>query len=1377
MYRGCTAKTTATIFLFCFKEIATCDADIAFFAERHDPDTRQWLLDDFSKWFNDPGDSRAYVLLGDAGVGKSVMAAVLAQRMRKAGNLGAAYFCRLNDGTRNNPRYLLGTIACQLCKCNSQYNNVVGGEGGIRKMLGNSELGVQELFTKLLLEPLAKCNPCQQRKLVVIDALDETKYESRDDFLDLIMNRFPQLPHWLVFFITSRPEDTVQFRLKKYNPCIKICTGSSENLYFYHQHEKDIKRFLENSIDFSNLPYSVEDIVKKCNGLFLYAFYIARFFKDPAHSGKIAQLTDLFPGDFEEFCLQNFKRVFDKVGADLYKTLFGCAIVAPSPLPVSFISFILQRENSDLEEQEVIDALSIFLVLQTSDQTFTFLHNLIPVWLTDKKKASRKLFVDRTKAGEYFRDIIAESLFAFVDKQAIGRPSIDADILEYIMRVGVRFLCGFANKDSLETICGCLTNLKFIQRRIQNRKREIYALIEDFKLAAECHYDVGVSAKKKVLQKICAALESNVYVLSECPHLLHSCLRSTSKDVQSAVNPDGVITTWMECTYFPYPGYRFPHDIKHFALSPDKKILAGGRQQFLFLFDACTLENVQVPIKLIEGEGEIHHLEFLPDGKFVFFGRLDKWFSVDQGCVKEFPQFAKNCRLFEWGSLFLDGRYIVVKDCLLQREKHDHGRVCVVNMFCRWAAQELDQMQDSDIVSWCDPDKLDGGLLVSRGFNLKSLKDLCEVLKRKQDVRWCSRLEENIRYYQSRAKHSYELSCRQCCEFEQRYQKTTLALVRQRVIELYHVIFKYQMWNMESGRPALEEAFAPGVPLSPFSFLCHLITPLEWNETMFSYIDKAPSLYSVALINALYHLSIEIGVIDFDYLIPDSFKLDPFFVANAPVEFQNRHTKRYDARVSRDRKWIAVRHRYRKVSLFEKRNHLENFDYGKPVYVIKDVEHFAFVEDSSVFLYYSLDKLLHALRLHTGTKLFSASGLSPFFHPLKQQVGYLFGFDQGKELIEFLILFQSSKPSLETTFISAGTILSAVFRGIWKGVDDVVSFAQVKNFVFSQDSNLVAIHQGTSIGVIDCGKFLYTLCGDHREYDESYLAFSTDSTLLLYCIQNSIDNPRFYVWDVQNRVFSASFDSPSRLLSIDCCCLSSDNVKLVICGGFSIEIWEYGAPACRLITRVETNVFYSEVDKITYCTVSPEHNLLACCITDRIVLYTLNTPTDQFIGPLPRAHLGKIEFCQFLKGNRYLISYGVDGTVFLWDLQEWRPTAFAKITQGRENIVSLCVTHVEDEVVCLTSDGRYCVLNLCGLEHTIPSTLPAAKVKRTGKMIQEARGQIGEQHGLTVQSAQYSHRKDTSEDLDVDTLIEEMNLTCMEDSEDSDYGDDRDVRD
>ena len=112
----------------------------------------------------------------------------------------------------------------------------MGGEDGVRMMLSNSKLGVQELFTKLLEEPLGKCTPCQQRKSVIIDALDETEYESREDFLELVKERFPRLPKWLVFFITSRPEHTVQSRLEKYNPCVRICAGNSEQVTSFYKH-------------------------------------------------------------------------------------------------------------------------------------------------------------------------------------------------------------------------------------------------------------------------------------------------------------------------------------------------------------------------------------------------------------------------------------------------------------------------------------------------------------------------------------------------------------------------------------------------------------------------------------------------------------------------------------------------------------------------------------------------------------------------------------------------------------------------------------------------------------------------------------------------------------------------------------------------------------------------------------------------------------------------------------------------------------------------------------------------------------------------------------------------------------------------------------
>ncbi|KAJ7376000.1 hypothetical protein OS493_037552 [Desmophyllum pertusum] len=60
-----------------------------------------------------------------------------------------------------------------------------------------------------------------------------------------------------------------------------------------------------------------------------------------------------------------------------------------------------------------------------------------------------------------------------------------------------------------------------MERRMLSRRIEIYHLLEDFKLAAGC-LPVEEKEKQEILQEISFALESNVLVLLECPHLLHS---------------------------------------------------------------------------------------------------------------------------------------------------------------------------------------------------------------------------------------------------------------------------------------------------------------------------------------------------------------------------------------------------------------------------------------------------------------------------------------------------------------------------------------------------------------------------------------------------------------------------------------------------------------------------------------------------------------------------------------------------------------------------------------------------------------------------------------------------------------------------------------
>ena len=1308
------------------------------FAKRYDPDTRKWLFEDFNKWFEDPGDSRAYFLLGDAGVGKSVLAAVLAHQKRNAGNLAAAYFCCHNDATRNNPRYLLGTIACQLCKCNEQYTSLVEGEVGIRNSLGNSALGVQELFTKLLQEPLAQCAPAYPRKLVIIDALDETEYESREDFLDLIMRRFLMLPQWLVFFITSRPEDCVQFRLKKYKSCIKICAGNRENVKFYQQHEQDIKLYLEKSVDFSRLPNSVDEIAKKCDGLFLYAFYIVRALSNQLHSGVFSQLDDLFPGDIEEFFMQNFRRVFPKVGADLYKKLFGCVVVAPSPLPVSFISFILQRENSNLDEQEVIDALSTFLLFRTPDQSFTFLHNLIPAWLTNREKASRKLFIDRIKAGEYFRDVMTTCLFEFLDEQSEGSFSIDTRVLDYVLRVGVCFLRGFSDKVSVGTISRCLTSFKFIQARIKCRRNEIYLLINDFKREAE--NKTSRDSKKQVIQEIYAVVEKNVNVLSECPELLHSCLRMTSKAVQDAVIPYGVSTCWMEHSVH----CEIPFGISYFALSPDKKWLAGGTGQSIFLFDASTLERIQGPIKVVESGNDIHHVEFSSDGKLLFFGRLDKWFSLDEGCLKELPQFAGKNRLFKWGSLASCGRYIVVKNDDVWNGCHTLS--CLKIIFSLWATHELKQIKSGET-----------------GFQSLSGETVC---KRKRKERYfdyfpfsdelyefvrmeykqvlffnkdCEELIKNLQPFFGREEYASSL-CARCSASMQELQESSFSRVRQHITDLYPDIFWYQVWNLESGKSVLEEAFSLGTQLNPLFLVYHLAPCSKFIKRFRRVINEVESLCDVAVANAMYYFDESLS--GSEAVEPDSDRhffnlsksvlLSPYFLT--PPKMSSERETSTIARISLDQNWIAIgSYDHLEVLVCAKNLKSENFN-RNPRHVIKDVEAFAFTDDCSIFLYLSTDKLLCALSLQTGTTLLSVSERTPLYLRPEGLVGYcfrngdeernIFVKDFPRGFIECvwtkLIYLRWS----EIAFSSTDTLKSIGFGptlSFWKianvdvpsvgyisnsrlmvGESPFREFEHFKNCVFSCSGELLATQESSRILLFKQERFVCTVF-EERDCNISCMIFSPNSALFLFCIEKNKNARKFFVWDVQERAVSASCDS-FYLPSVECCCFSSDNAKVFICGQRSIQIWEHTGNSCRLLKMLEPSGICRESDKFTHCTVSSNDKLLACCFGDKILLYS--EAEQASVLQIPHCHLGRVDFCQFLKGTRHLMSYGVDGVVLLRDLNDRQTVAYARITQGMESIVRVVVSPEEDKVVCLTSDSRLNVIKLCGLKCDNLSEVP-----------------------------------------------------------------------
>ena len=1218
--------------------------------------------------------------------------------MTKAGHLGAAYFCRHNDGTRNDPRYLLGTVACQLCNCNTQYKDITRGERGVKMLLDNSKLGVRELFTKLLQEPLSKCSPCNQRKLVIIDALDETEYQSREDFLDLIMHCFPLLPKWLVFFITSRPEDSVRFRLKKYNPCVKICAGNSDQDNFYQQHQQDIQTFFKKRIDFSRLSVTIEDISKTCNGLFLYAHYIVEELKISADSGKeLNHLSDLFPGDIDSFFQQNFKRVYDQVGQDIFNKLFGCAILSPAPLPVSVIPYILRREKSTCDEQQVIDAISQFVVLRTSDQTLTFLHNLIPAWLTDKNKASRKLFIDKKVAGEYLRTVVVEILPFVVNEPPTDRCT-NVDLKDYVLRVGIRFMCEMGAEDSLKIAFDSLTNYRFIERRMTYGRIEIYHLLEDFRILAD-HPSLEVK-KREILQEILFTIESNVLFLLECPHLLHSCLRNASNSVQETISIPQVSAPYLDCTVYLFPDINTAR-IHCSTTYATKGIVAVANGWSVLFFDACSVEKVSGPFDLsgafdgrfdLSAIDNINHLEFTPDGKYLFFGLLDKWFSVERACVEDFAQFfSRNSDFYEWGVFTHDGKSIVVKRGLF---RENIATPCLSNLLALWALEEIKQSRDGEMTVSFRPYRS----CKKRG---EQIERLCNHFSVERDL---DRSRDSRLF-------GYDCSCYHCRrvkELSQSNQEPSLETVRQLIIELYPIIFDYQVWDLATGMPVLQQAFLRGIQFNPFIYFCHVSCAFGacGFRTRCSGTEKARSICNIAAVIA--------GCCAFD---------SPFFVID---------------RLDGLEEWLSLKH---------------NCELGEGPLEMQmasalemQMQMASTLEDQLVFkqqqvlggqrdrelksVVQSLSWVVDGIYLKRRSKWEEEkrkSELEPVpssslttFHNNEFKL-CLYTITNIRDVWKFHQSFGTAK-STASMFLSVDSIMSVssdLSVTVWQtstaeSIPCVSEFSltassteslHVKNCVLSSDGSLIAIHQETKVELYSFAKsqlkLLHSVLEFTYEFVVAYFAFSADSTTLLFYIQDSRNDSHFYSWDIKEEVFSASFKSPG-FLAAECCYLSSDKRELVLCGDYEIEIWVYAERTCRLLKRLAVDKPYHSV-RFSQCTVSVDKQFLVCCIADVILVYCLNASNINSSKRVLCGHLGRIEFCRFLKTNRYLISYGVDGVVFLWDISESKAVGFIRIAKGQESIVSMAVSPEEDRAVCFLSSGRVHMLKLSRLGAALPA--------------------------------------------------------------------------
>ena len=420
--------------------------EIDFFNGKCTTGSREWVLKQVLTWFNETAsENRAFVISDVAGMGKSVIAAVICKRFVE--HVGACHFFKYNDSQYNNPNFFLQSLAWQLCKVLPAYKEAL-----IQKLSGNlgnplNDMNIQGLFSVLFKEPFSSISDPGKRILIVLDAVDESEYRGRHELAELISDRFHELPSYLRFLITSRPQDNLVFAFRELKP-LSMQANDKENL-------NDIKLVLQDKIPCSNqsAPDFINSLAQKCDGSMLYAYVLTELYKDNSSVFAI----DSLPGNVEGY----FKICFERLERDLLKPVgvsrtsflcfLGALAVAKEPLPEGFLGTIFGFENpADAKDKlaKAINVLSLFLTKE--DKGISFVHKSVRDWLVDP---CRKHYphINVQYGHKILFDLCVKKLDELKAQKGVSKKRVSSVVVRYALKYWIpHMLEGLEDAGKLE---------------------------------------------------------------------------------------------------------------------------------------------------------------------------------------------------------------------------------------------------------------------------------------------------------------------------------------------------------------------------------------------------------------------------------------------------------------------------------------------------------------------------------------------------------------------------------------------------------------------------------------------------------------------------------------------------------------------------------------------------------------------------------------------------------------------------------------------------------------------------------------------------------------------------------------------------------------
>ena len=509
------------------KQLAKVDTEkiIKHHSEKYLEGTRVSIFVKVKNWLNDNNSfHRVMVIVGNAGMGKSVIAAEISKRMQQDRRLLGSHFCQHNKMRHRNPKVMLQSLACHLSYSLPEYKEVLVKQLSRSLGLDINDMETEDLFELLFEEPLNSLSDPGFTSLVVIDALDESEYQGRNELLEVIAKYFNKLPIWIRFLVTTRPEINIWDSLKGLRPLL-LEPNDEENI-------KDIRHLFERSLrpmfQVSNHESILSELVQKSEGVILWAQLLVDFIKENFSVFKREHLDGTIPSGISSVYQSYFKRLETELckelnmSEDMFLSLLSVIVASREPLPLGFVSnFLFPGKVSSAVQRKVSKAIAcISSLLPVQEGCIHFFHKSVRDWLVDQSCYGKHSFSVLENEGHLILARLCGNEFDEVKRKGVDRSQQFDEVTKYALRHGVQHMLQLDEKirpRGLEEI----VNDYVLDVELVYAKLRVDGAIPAEDIACITNFSVKRQAASKTLLFL---LRKHISTLKQLPHVIFQTL-------------------------------------------------------------------------------------------------------------------------------------------------------------------------------------------------------------------------------------------------------------------------------------------------------------------------------------------------------------------------------------------------------------------------------------------------------------------------------------------------------------------------------------------------------------------------------------------------------------------------------------------------------------------------------------------------------------------------------------------------------------------------------------------------------------------------------------------------------------------------------------